>query len=184
MFFRGAPSAHARLCTRRQVDVYPRGCGTHAPVGAGLNRPAMVTLDERGVLAAAAAAQPDAAAAGAVALRLARRGEGGRLTVWTYEVPLAGGDARVLEVEDDSSEEEAQAQEGCGAAAEEDASAAAGMHAAAHAATCSDACDAPPQQPQPHEAQQCDGDGGVAAAPPALRLTAAGLRRSLDDVDD
>jgi hypothetical protein len=167
----------------RQVDVYPRGCGTHAPVGTGLNRPAMVTLDERGVLAAAVAAQPDAAAAGAVALRLARRGEGGRLTVWTYEVPLAGGDARVLEVEDDSSEEEAQAQEGTGAAAE-DASAAAEMHAAAHAATCSDACDAPPQQPQPHVAQQCDGDGGGAAAPPALRLTAAGLRRALDDVDD
>jgi hypothetical protein len=167
------------------VDVYPRGCGVHAPVGIGLNRPAMVTLDERGVLAAAAAAQPDAAAAGAVALRLARRGEGGRLTVWTYEVPLAGGDARVLEVVDSSEEEELDAQEG-GAAAH--GGAAAEMHAAPPLATCSAvacACEGPPPTPTPLlEAQQGASDGAVAAAPPALRLTAAGLRRALDDVDD
>ncbi len=143
------------------MDVYPRGCGYSAPVGTGLNAPAVVTLHARGVVEAAAAAQPGAAAAGEVALRLRRRDEDGRATVWTYAVPLAGGAARVLAVTE----------------AHEEPSAAADAPE-----------NAPPQQPQrvscaPVVRKAEDG------AAPALQLSAllAALpasRATLDDVDD
>ena len=86
--------------------MYPRGCGLSPPVGSGLNRPAAVTLAERGVLAAAAAEQPEAAARGSVELRLQRRSADGARRVWTYAVPLAGGEATVLSTQGDDDNEQ------------------------------------------------------------------------------
>jgi hypothetical protein len=169
---------HARFLARKlnasrsQVDVYPRECGIRAPVGTGLNRPAVVTLAERGVLAAAAAAQPAAAAAGAVALRLARRGEDGRLTVWPYEVPLAGGTARELAVKGCSGDE-ADATQDCTDGA--DATAEAFL-------PLPDGAGAPPEAAAAAEQGEEADAAAVAAAPPALRLSAP--RTRLDDVDD
>lgn len=88
------------------MDVYPRGCGLSPPVGSGLNRPAAVTLAERGVLAAAVAEQPAAAERGAVELRLQRRDADGARRVWTYAVPLAGGEAALVSTEGTSDAED------------------------------------------------------------------------------
>ena len=88
------------------MDVYPRGCGLSPPVGTGLNRPAAVTLAERGVLASAVAEQPAAAERGAVELRLQRRDADGARRVWTYAVPLAGGEAALLSTEGTSDKDD------------------------------------------------------------------------------
>lgn len=151
-----------------QVDVYPRGCGLTPPVGCGLNRPAEVSLAERGVLAAAAREQPQAAQTGVVQLRLQRRSAAGQRRVWTYAVPLAGGQATLLATEgsdeDDLLEGSTAAHH---AAPREDA-----MQLDAGAAACAERPAAAEAQAEAEEAQE------------AVALQLAPLRSSLDDVDD
>ena len=157
-------AAGARLCDARaaQVDVYPRRCGLSPPVGSGLNRPAAVTLDERGVLAAAAAEQPAAAARGSVELRMQRRSADGARRVWTYEVPLAGGEATVLSTEGDCDDEPLERLESSAPRA-----LGAGEDMQLDAAVCG------------------GGEERAPAPEPALEVASLRLmRHALDDVDD
>ena len=149
-----------------QVDVYPRGCGISAPVGTGLNRPAAVTLAERGVLEAAVAEQPAAAARGAVELRLQRRVADGARRVWTYDVPLAGGQATLLSSHGDDDDGDVELPEGPPLHAPHVSAEATQLEAARDAH-----CDAAPEVPE------------AVHAPAALQLNTP-LRNALDDVDD
>ena len=169
-----------------QVDVYPQGCGVASPpVGTGLNRPALVTLSVRTSITAAAQRQPASARAGVVTLRLARRGGGGARTVWTYAVPLRGGECKLKGVvergqqESEEGREEVEFQENFPAAEPQPP---ADVHQAG-AVTCGGGKPSPCGEGAVHKVEEDEIDPRSPPTPmPSLRLVAP--RSALDDVDD